>query len=201
MNKKYKITDIAHPRYPWLHRIRAKEDIGDSVKSGDLGGYIESQSNLSFESGDDAWLFGGSVCCGDAYICKNAVLRDNAVAKDRAYVSHGASLSGSSIAEDDAIVRGALMAENARVSGSGMLIQSPDTGCCPEAIGRAAVYGKVIGDFLLAGDTVVVPGEEFHNDSKDLIWLYDNKRTVQRGTSRDVLTPTRTHPKSHDRSR
>lgn len=53
-NDKYEITDIAHPEYPWLHRIRALQDVGKDVKKGDLGGYVESESNLSFEPKDNA---------------------------------------------------------------------------------------------------------------------------------------------------
>ena len=55
-NQKYEITDIAHEEYPFLHRIRALRDIGEKVKAGDLGGFVESESNLSFEPGDDAWI-------------------------------------------------------------------------------------------------------------------------------------------------
>ncbi len=201
MNKKYEITDITHPDHPWLHRIRAKMDIGESVKAGDLGGFVESESNLSFEPSDEAWLFGESICCGDAYVCVGAVLRDGAIAKDNAYVSHDATLYGSSLAEDNAIVRGALLAESARVSGSGMMIQSADTGYRPEAIGHAAVYGKVIGNYLLAGDTVIVPGEEFYNDSRDRIWLHDEKRTVEREFGRGELHPIREHQRTQEKSR
>ena len=32
MNTKYEITDIAHEKYPFLHRIRALRDIGSEVK-------------------------------------------------------------------------------------------------------------------------------------------------------------------------
>ena len=49
MNTKYEITDIAHEKYPFLHRIRALRDIGSEVKAGDLGGFVECESNLSFE--------------------------------------------------------------------------------------------------------------------------------------------------------
>ena len=56
MNTKYEITDIAHEKYPFLHRIRALRDIGSEVKTGDLGGFVEFESNLSFEPGDDAWM-------------------------------------------------------------------------------------------------------------------------------------------------
>ena len=34
-NQKYEITDIAHESYPFLHRIRAKKDIGSQVKAGE----------------------------------------------------------------------------------------------------------------------------------------------------------------------
>ena len=47
MNTKYEITDIAHEKYPFLHRIRALRDIGSEVKAGDLGGFVEGESNLS----------------------------------------------------------------------------------------------------------------------------------------------------------
>ena len=33
-NQKYEITDIAHEKYPFLHRIRALRDIGSEVKAG-----------------------------------------------------------------------------------------------------------------------------------------------------------------------
>ena len=36
--KKYEITNIAHPHYPWLHRIRALRDVREDVHAGDLGG-------------------------------------------------------------------------------------------------------------------------------------------------------------------
>lgn len=201
MNRKYEITDIAHPRYTWLHRVRACEDIGETVKTGDLGGFVESESNLSSEPGDEAWLFGDSICCGNACVCKGAALRDNATARDNAYISHGAVLSGSSLAEDGAIICGALLAESARVSGNGMLIQSADTGYRPEAIGHAAIYGKIIGHYLLADDTVICPGEELHNDSKDRLWLYDGKRAVQRETSRDEQKPRRENKRAQEKSR
>ena len=48
-NSKYEITDIAHKTYPFLHRIRALQDIGDWAKAGDLGGFVESESNLAVD--------------------------------------------------------------------------------------------------------------------------------------------------------
>ena len=56
-NQKYEITDIAHETYPFLHRIRALQDIGDWAKAGDLGGFVESESNLAVDPEDAAWIF------------------------------------------------------------------------------------------------------------------------------------------------
>ena len=44
-NKKYEITDIVHETYPFLHRVRALRDIGENVKAGDLGGFVEMYGN------------------------------------------------------------------------------------------------------------------------------------------------------------
>ena len=46
-NQKYEITDIAHEEYPFLHRIRALRDICGEICAGDIGGFVESESNLS----------------------------------------------------------------------------------------------------------------------------------------------------------
>ena len=54
MNQKYEITDIVHPQYPWLHRIRALRDVREDVHAGDLGGFVQSEENLSQEG--QCWI-------------------------------------------------------------------------------------------------------------------------------------------------
>ena len=66
-NQKYEITDIAHEKYPFLHRIRALRDIRPDIKAGDLGGFIESESNLSTELEDNAWIYDDAVVCNNGY--------------------------------------------------------------------------------------------------------------------------------------
>ena len=63
-NSKYEITDIAHKTYPFLHRIRALQDIGDWAKAGDLGGFVESESNLAVDPDDAAWITGANRIIG-----------------------------------------------------------------------------------------------------------------------------------------
>lgn len=45
-NQKYEITDMVHEEYPFLHRIRALRDICGEIHAGDIGGFVESESNL-----------------------------------------------------------------------------------------------------------------------------------------------------------
>ena len=70
-----------------LYRIQALKDF-KGVKSGDIGGYIEKESNLS-QSGDawvsgdarvfdDAWVCGDAQVCGDAWVCGDAQVFGNA---------------------------------------------------------------------------------------------------------------------------
>ena len=86
-NQKYEITDMAHEEYPFLHRIRALRDICGEIRAGDIGGFVESESNLSAEPGDCAWIFDDAIAAGDAYVDRDACLRGDAIACGSAYVS------------------------------------------------------------------------------------------------------------------
>ena len=52
-----------------LYRIQALKDF-DNVKAGDIGGYIESESNLS-QSGN-AWVRDNAQVCDNAWVCGDA---------------------------------------------------------------------------------------------------------------------------------
>ena len=70
MSKKYELTDET---MEWeghiLHRIKALRDF-NYVKAGDLGGWVESEDNLS--QYEKCWL------CDDARVYGNAIVCDNA---------------------------------------------------------------------------------------------------------------------------
>lgn len=190
INQKYEITDIAHEQYPFLHRIRALRDIGQEVKAGDLGGFVESESNLSFEPGDDAWIFDSAIACNNAYVDKGSFLRGESVASHNAYVSRGSVMSGHTRAEDDAYIRGAVLTNHARVSGYGVILRSPDTHSAPILSGHCAVYGRVSGDVRLTGTALVISGEEICNDTLDALLISGKNRSVIRDPSRDELVPS-----------
>ena len=201
MNKKYEITDIAHEKYPFLHRIRALRDIGSEVKAGDLGGFVEGEGNLSFEQGDDAWIFHDAIAAGEGCVDKSSILRDRAVVCGCAYVSHGTEMSDDARAEDDAYIRGASLSCCARASGNSMILQSPTTKVSPILTGNCAVYGKVMGDVMLAGAVVVISDETISNDSLDTLSIDERGRTILRDPSRDELAPRQPQAEEKKKSR
>lgn len=74
--KKYELTDETIEVYGTaLHRIKALKDFGN-VKKGELGGYVESERNLSQEG--NCWVCGNAKVCGDAKVCGNAWVFGNA---------------------------------------------------------------------------------------------------------------------------
>ena len=190
INEKFEITDIAHKTYPFLHRIRALRDVGTEVKQGDLGGFVEHEGNLSFEPGDDAWVFENAIIAGDGYADKGTRLKGQAVVCGNAYASHGSTLSGSAKAEDDAYLRGVTMLGSARASGHSLILASPDDpGRAPILSSRCCVYGKVVDDVRILGDTVILSNEEVCSDGPEAIVLNGQMRTVVREYARDVLQP------------
>lgn len=199
-NTKYDITDITHEKYPFLHRIRALRDIGSEVRAGELGGFVESESNLSAEPGDDAWIFDDGICAGEGYVDSGSILRDHAVVCGCAYISRGAVMSGHARAEDDAYIRGAVLNAHARASGSSMVLNSQDGLSVPILSGHCAVYGKILGDVRLTGSAVVFSGEEICNTTPDTLIIDGQERTVVRAASRNELTPRR-RPRQKEKPR
>ena len=58
-----------------LHRIKALKSFGN-IKEGDLGGWIESEKNLSQYG--DAWVGDNATVCGNATVSGNASVSGNA---------------------------------------------------------------------------------------------------------------------------
>ena len=187
-NQKYEITDIAHEKYPFLHRIRALQDIGERVKAGDLGGFVESENNLSTED-DTSWIFDDAIACGNSYVDQDSRLFGHVVVCGNAYISEGSNLSGDARAEDDAYIRGSGLGGHARVSAHSMILDSPDTGKAPILSGTCVVYGTVLGDVHVMGNAVVLGDEKIVNETLDTLVMNGQERSVVRDPSRDELHP------------
>ena len=115
--KKYELTkETVTISEKTLYRIRAVRDFG-SVKTGDLGGYIEKEENLSHF--DDAWV------SGNAKVFDNAEVSGNGKVSGNAEVSGNGKVSGNAWVSDNAEVSGngkvsgnANVFDNARISGN-----------------------------------------------------------------------------------
>ena len=101
MEKKYELVDVNDPNGHF--RIRALRSFGN-VKVGDLGGFVQSEDNLSHEG--NCWIY------DDARVYENAIVYENA------QVYRNARVYGNAIVYENAQVYGTtLVYENAQVYG------------------------------------------------------------------------------------
>lgn len=112
--KKFELT--AESKINWfgrtLYRIKACIDFttisGDEIKTGDLGGYVEKEQNLSHDG--KAWVWGdakvydNAKVYGDAEVCGNAKVYDNAKVWDNAEVYGDAKVCGNAKVCGDASI-------------------------------------------------------------------------------------------------
>lgn len=109
VDKKYELTDeTTEVDGHTLHRIIALKDFSD-VKAGDLGGWIESEKNLSQEG--KCWVYDEAKVSGDAQIYGNALVRWNAE------VYGNASVYGDAKVYEAKVYGNAKVYKNAEVSG------------------------------------------------------------------------------------
>ncbi len=103
MNK-YKLTDETKEYCGHIyHRIQALIDIGDSVKAGDLGGFVESESNL--------------IQHGICWIHNNAMVGEDCVVHNNCQVGGNAKLTGKVTLWDDVVIEG-----NIELNGSARIV-------------------------------------------------------------------------------
>jgi hypothetical protein len=101
MEKKYEFTDEVN-KYGYK-RIRALRDIPRyNVKAGDLGGFLESEKNLSHYG--DCWIVGNAIVFGDACVSGNAMVSGDACVYGNASVSGDANISGDAIVTKNPVV-------------------------------------------------------------------------------------------------
>ena len=105
MNNKYELTDETKNLCGiTLHRIRALRDIPSvNVGPGDLGGWIEKESNLTQYG--DAIVSGDAMVYGDAKVSGNAAVYGNADVYGDAKVYGDARVYGNALVCGDAEVK------------------------------------------------------------------------------------------------
>jgi len=121
---------VRYDHFVKLFQITALED-GKYARKGDIGGWIETMSNLSQRG--ECWISKDACAVGDSRVLKNAFITGTAMVADCATVTGNAILTGNSAALDEAFVTG-----NAIVCGESSIQD--------EAVisGRSIIYGDTI---------------------------------------------------------
>lgn len=146
--KKYELTEETKvgPNGAVLHRIRALRDFRN-VKAGELGGWVQSEINLSQEGKawvkqnaritDDARVSGDALVYGDAWVADSAKITERACVSGHAMIFGYAKMSGEAMAFDEARVFGnAQVLEMAHISGEAVASNNAIIA------GNARVYGN-----------------------------------------------------------
>ena len=150
--KKYELTEETFTVFgKTLYRIRAVRDFG-SVKTGEFGGYIEKEENLSHFG--DAWVYGNAKVYGDARVFGNAWVYGDARVSGNAWIYGDARVFGNAWVYGDARV-----SENAWVYGDARVFGNA------RVYDNAWVYGnaKVSGDARVSGNAWVYGNAEVFN--------------------------------------
>ena len=200
MNHKYEITDIAHPKYPWLHRIRALWEFRPGVRPGDLGGYVQSEENLSQE--DVCWIFNDAIACEGCLVDHQAIIADSVVVRGSAFVAGTVTVRDNAVIDDHAILMAGMVRGNAHVAGTAEIVASMESGEAPLVEGHARVYGDVTGAVKVKDAAVILPGVTIDNPTHDVFVVQQDKVTVERTYQRlnGVLQNPNAKTKQRNRS-
>lgn len=161
-----------------LHRIRALKDFGE-VKKNQIGGFVESENNLSQEG--TCWIDGDAVVVGcatvseDARVFGHAIVQDCARIHDHATVSGNANVSDNSEVYEHATVRGhAFLLDNCMVSGHALVSDNAFLSGSSSVHGDATVQGnarlydlaEVFGNSVVSGFATLIGDAEIrrYND-------------------------------------
>lgn len=103
-----------------LRRIRALKDIeAFGVKKGDLGGFVESESNLTYDG--NAWVGGDAKVYGESRVIGNALVDGTSQVFGHSCIRDNAVVTGNASCEDTFVGDTALVCENACLMNSRIL--------------------------------------------------------------------------------
>lgn len=178
--KEKEVYSLGRSGYITLHQIRALVDIDRfDVSVGDIGGWIESEKNLSQKG--DAWIMHNAIIFDNAIVSDNALVYEGARVMDQAKVFGEAYVGGESVVKDCAKVYGyarvdgfsdirnnARVFENARVNGYAMICDEAEVSGWAKVEGkmydeskiydhaRLCKFAYLVGVMEAGGDTIIV---------------------------------------------
>lgn len=145
MFKKYELTResmTSEDNKVKVYRIKALKDFGN-VKKGDLGGFVESEDNLSHFG--KCWIDNNAIVCDGAWVSENAKVCGNAFIYDDAEITGNARVYG-----------------NSEVSGF-----ETEVGGHARVYGNAKVYdGLIRGKARVHGNAIIYDNIEVAGDAE-----------------------------------
>lgn len=149
-----------------IYRIRALRDFGN-VKKGDLGGYVQSEENLSHEG--NAWVY------DEAKVYGKACIRDNAQIRDEAEVSGFAEVFGNAVLDDESFVSEyAKVYGNSQLSGGAQIELEAEVYDNAEISNGALISGhaRVYGNACVSDESVVCDYAEVYDKAEVFNYAY-----------------------------
>lgn len=151
MEKKFELTDETfYNEYveARVYRIRALRDFGD-VKAGDLGGFVEEESNLSHD--DTCWIYDNAIVCRGSKVRDNAEVRGSAVVSKKSRVWDNSRIYGNAQVYNSR-VRGGVVHGDAVVNNAEVLWQG-------EVEDHAQIRGGQVREGAIISDYAQVSGD------------------------------------------
>lgn len=153
-----------------VFRIRALKEFclsdGTVVKKGTIGGYIQSESNLSHF--DSCWVSDNAVVCNNAIVCDKAIVKDEVRIRDCVYVGDNSvieknciicdkvSVLDNSFISGNVVIGGdTLIRKKSKIKGYVRIVDCEITNSTITE--KAHIFGGSVGDSLIT-DTVKING-------------------------------------------
>ena len=150
MDRKYELLEDNYINYcgKALYRIKALRDFG-YIKKGELGGYIQSENNLSHEG--ECWVYGNACIYDNARVYGNAFIYDNARVYGNAKICGNAKVYGN-----------AKICGNACIYGHAKVYE----GACIYENAKMHGYAEAYGDSCICGNANIHGEAQIYRNAK-----------------------------------
>lgn len=160
MGKEYTKEVFGRPVY----RIRALRDFDHpslSVKRGQLGGFVESEANLSHTG--TCWIADDAIVSENAKVSGHALVRNKAIVEDYVQITGHASVSGFAVISNSVVIKdNATVDEHAAIDGNVVVFERA------RITGNTSVhdYATVAGNAYIKGNAVPTGHADVRGNAK-----------------------------------
>ena len=159
-----------------LYRIKALKDFYD-VKKGDIGGYIQSENNLSHYG--NCWIYDNAVVRDNAKVYGDAKVHNNAKVYDNAFVMGNAIVCGNARVRNNAqVCDNAIVRNNAQVCDNARVCDNAKIGGKARIEGYTVIQGNadVSGDAIISSDKDYIVFKNWWSSGRFFTWTRSNNK-------------------------